>query len=143
MPVEFLGMIATREAAELHEPTVSLTGGSIDLAYVRKFAKLHEDGGFDRALVGYSSTKTHCFNVVSYVPAAREQLKFLLAHRPGFVAPTLAVRKLATLDHFSNRLVVRPHLRSRCDSFGTSRSATTRTTSINSSLIYLQQFAST
>ena len=30
-----------------------------------------------------------------------QRLKFLLAHRPGFVSPTLAARKLATLDHFS------------------------------------------
>ena len=31
----------------------------------------------------------------------------MLAHRPGFVAPTLAARKLATLDHFSGgRLAV-------------------------------------
>ncbi|MDZ8227606.1 LLM class flavin-dependent oxidoreductase [Nostoc sp. ChiVER01] len=102
MSVEFIGMIGTREASELHGPSVSLTGGSIDLAYVRKFAKVHEDGGFDRVLVGYSSTGPDGFNVVSYVAAATERLKFLLAHRPGFMAPTLAARKLATLDHFSN-----------------------------------------
>ncbi|MHC5770870.1 MAG: hypothetical protein ACYTXI_35880 [Nostoc sp.] len=74
MPVEFIGMIGTREASELHDPTVSLTGGSIDLAYVRKFAKVHEDGGFYRVLVGYSSTGPDGFNVVSnvvsYVAAA-------------------------------------------------------------------------
>jgi alkanesulfonate monooxygenase len=34
-------------------------------------------------------------------------LKFLLAHRPGFVAPTLAARQLATLDQLSDgRLAV-------------------------------------
>ncbi|MBD2435550.1 LLM class flavin-dependent oxidoreductase [Nostoc sp. FACHB-87] len=102
MPVEFIGMIGTRNASELHSPTVSITGGSIDLNYVRNFAKVHEDGGFDRVLVGYSSTGPDGFNVVSYVAAATERLKFLLAHRPGFVSPSLAARKLATLDHFSN-----------------------------------------
>ncbi|BBD57690.1 luciferase family protein [Nostoc sp. HK-01] len=102
MSVEFIGMIGTRDASELHSPTVSITGGSIDLGYVRNFAKVHEDGGFDRVLVGYSSTGPDGFNVVSYVAAATERLKFLLAHRPGFVSPTLAARKLATLDHFSN-----------------------------------------
>ena len=36
-----------------------------------------------------------------------ERLGVLLAHRPGFVAPTLAARKLATLDQFSGgRLAV-------------------------------------
>ncbi|MHC5822126.1 MAG: LLM class flavin-dependent oxidoreductase [Nostoc sp.] len=92
MSVEFIGMIGTREASELHSPPVIDTVGSIDLAYVRKFAKVHEDGGFDRVLVGYSSTGPDGFNVVSYVAAATERLKFLLAHRPGFVAPTLAAR---------------------------------------------------
>jgi len=102
MPVEFIGMIGTREGSELQGPTVSLTGGSVDPAYVRKFAQIHEDGGFDRVLVGYSSTGPDGFNVVSYAAAVTEKIKFLLAHRPGFVVPTLAARKLATLDHFTN-----------------------------------------
>ncbi|MFN6570301.1 LLM class flavin-dependent oxidoreductase [Dendronalium sp. ChiSLP03b] len=102
MPLEFIGMIGTREASELHGTAVSLTGGSIDTAYVRKFAKVHEDGGFDRVLVGYSSTGPDGFNVVNYAANVTEKLKFLLAHRPGFVAPTLAARKLATLDHFTS-----------------------------------------
>ncbi|MFQ4143604.1 LLM class flavin-dependent oxidoreductase [Chlorogloeopsis sp. ULAP02] len=102
MPVEFIGMIGTRKASELHGPTVSLTGGSVDPEYVRKFAKVHEDGGFDRVLVGYSSTGPDGFSVVSYAASVTERLKFLLAHRPGFVTPTLAARKLATLDRFTN-----------------------------------------
>jgi len=107
MSVEFVGMIGTREASELYGPTVSLTGGSIDLPYVRKFVKVHEDGGFDRVLVGYSSSGPDGFSVVSYASSISEKLKFLLAHRPGFVLPTLAARKLATLDHFTNgRLAV-------------------------------------
>jgi hypothetical protein len=32
---------------------------------------------------------------------ATRRLDFLLAHRPGFILPTLAARKLATLDHFT------------------------------------------
>ena len=36
-----------------------------------------------------------------------QRLGFLLAHRPGFVAPTLAARKLATLDQLTGgRLAV-------------------------------------
>lgn len=102
MPVEFIGMIGTRPASELQSPTVTLTGGSVNPDYVRKFAKIHEDGGFDRVLVGYSSSGPDGFGVVSYAASVTDKLKFLLAHRPGFVAPTLAARKLATLDHFTN-----------------------------------------
>ena len=31
-----------------------------------------------------------------------ERLGFLIAHRPGFVAPTLAARKIATFDHLTD-----------------------------------------
>jgi len=40
-----------------------------------------------------------------------ERLGFLLAHRPGFVAPPVAARKLATLDQLSGGV-------SRCTSCG-------------------------
>lgn len=107
MSVEFIGMIGTRPASELHGPTVSLTGGTVNLDYVRKFAQVHEEVGFDRVLVGYSSTGPDGFSVVSYAAAVTKKLKFLLAHRPGFVVPTLAARKLATLEQFTNgRLAV-------------------------------------
>ncbi|MGH2587118.1 MAG: LLM class flavin-dependent oxidoreductase, partial [Dehalococcoidia bacterium] len=41
------------------------------------------------------------FSVASYAASVTERLGFLIAHRPGFVAPTLAARKAATLDHFT------------------------------------------
>ncbi|BAZ50622.1 luciferase family protein [Nostoc sp. NIES-4103] len=102
MSIEFIGMIGTRQVSELDGPTVSITGGSIDPAYVRKFAQAHEDGGFDRVLVGYGSTGPDGLTVAAFAAAATERLKFLIAHRPGFVAPTLFARKAATLDHFTN-----------------------------------------
>ena len=40
MSVEFVGMIGTREASELYGPTVSLTGGSIDLPYAQAVGSL-------------------------------------------------------------------------------------------------------
>jgi alkanesulfonate monooxygenase len=101
MSVEFVGMIGTRPASELDGPTVSLTGGSVDPAYVREFARAHEAGGFDRVLIGYRSSGPDGFAVAAYAAAHTERLGFLIAHRPGFVAPTLAARKLATLDQFT------------------------------------------
>ncbi len=38
----------------------------------------------------------------AYAAAHTERLGYLLAHRPGFVAPTLAARKAATLDQLSD-----------------------------------------
>ena len=39
--------------------------------------------------------------MAAYAAAHTEWLNFLVAHRPGFVAPTLAARSFATLDQFS------------------------------------------
>ena len=97
MPVEFIGMIATKDASE----TRYTPGPPIDPAYVRKFARAHEDAGFDRVLIGYSSSQPDGTQVAAYAAAHTERLGFLVAHRPGFMAPTLAARTFATLDQFA------------------------------------------
>ncbi len=103
MSVEFIGMIATRKASEIHAPE----GPVIDRDYVRDFAQAHDKAGFDRILVAYHSTGPDPFLVVSYAAAVTERVGFMLAHRPGVIEPTLAARKLATLDQFSGgRLAV-------------------------------------
>ena len=101
MAVEFIGMIGTRPASELDGPGRSLIGGSVDPAFVRDFARAHEQAGFDRVLIGYGSAGPDGFSVASYAASITDRLSFLIAHRPGFVAPTLAARKAATLDHFT------------------------------------------
>jgi len=107
MPVEFIGMIGTRSGSETDGAAVSIIGGHVDPAYVRRFARAHEDGGFDRVLVGYGSSGPDGWSVTAYAASVTERLGYLLAHRPGFVAPTLAARKAATLDHFiSGRLAL-------------------------------------
>jgi alkanesulfonate monooxygenase len=102
MPVEFIGLIRTKPASELNSIPNNLGDDIIDTAYVREFAKAHEEGGFDKVLIGYSSSSPDGFTVASFAASATERLGFLIAHRPGFVAPTLAARKAATLDHFTN-----------------------------------------
>ena len=91
-------MIATRASSETHPPE----GPLVDVAFTREFARVHEEAGFDRVLVGYYSDAPDGFVVAADVLAHTERLAVLLAHRPGFVAPTLAARKLATLDLFSD-----------------------------------------
>ncbi|MBI3796899.1 MAG: LLM class flavin-dependent oxidoreductase [Deltaproteobacteria bacterium] len=98
MGVEFIGMIGAQAASEIHPPH----GPAIDRDYVRRFAQAHEDAGFDRILIGYFSNGPDGFLVAAAAAWATERLGLMLAHRPGFVAPTLAARKLATLDHFSS-----------------------------------------
>lgn len=103
MSVQFLGMIGHRLTSEIIAPS----GPIFDKGYVTRFAQAHEQAGFDRILVGYWSDQPDGFLVTALAGQATQKLKFLLAHRPGFVAPTLAARKLATLDHLlDGRLAV-------------------------------------
>ena len=58
-------------------------------------------------LIGYFSDVPDGFLIGAHAAAVTGRLGFLLAHRPGFVAPPLAARKLATLDQLSGgRLAV-------------------------------------
>jgi alkanesulfonate monooxygenase len=98
MPVEFIGMLSTQSGSESLAPS----GPIVDKPYIRAMAQAHEQSGFDRVLIGYGSMIADGFLVASYISHVTERLKILLAHRPGFVAPTLAARKLATLDHFND-----------------------------------------
>jgi alkanesulfonate monooxygenase len=97
MPVEFIGMIATKHGSE----SFRTEGPIVDPAFTRRFARAHEDGGFDRVLIGYGSGFPDGLQVAAYAAAQTERLGVLIAHRPGFVAPTLAARQFATLDQFS------------------------------------------
>lgn len=97
MPIEILGMIATTPGSESR----AVDGPVIDPQYVRAFAQAHEDAGFDRILIGYSASSPDGFAVAGAALHATERLKVLIAHRPGFVAPTIVARKLATLDHLT------------------------------------------
>ena len=95
MTIQILGMIGHRLASE----TIPAQGPVFNPDYVAAFAKAHEDAGFDRVLIGQWSDQPDGFIVAAHAGAHTKHLKFLLAHRPGFIAPTLAARKYATLDH--------------------------------------------
>ena len=97
MPVEFVGQIGTQHGSEIHPPS----GPAIDPGFVRRFVTAHEDAGFDRVLIGHSASTADGLQVAAFAAAHSERLGFLVAHRPGFVAPTLAARSFATLDRFS------------------------------------------
>jgi alkanesulfonate monooxygenase len=100
MPIEFIGMIGVKPEG-VQGAAVHVIGGEIDPTWVRDFSRAHERAGFDKVLVGYMATSADGFAVASYAAAQTERLGYLIAHRPGFVAPTLAARKAATLDQFS------------------------------------------
>jgi alkanesulfonate monooxygenase len=97
MSIEFIGMIQTQKVSETHPAS----GAAIDKDYVRAFAQAHEIAGFDRVLVPHHSTGPSATLTIAYAASVTERIHFMLAHRPGFTAPTLAARQFATLDQFS------------------------------------------
>src|ERR1700677_486788 len=96
MPVEFIGIVRTSDRSE----TIAETGPAVQPGYLSQLARTHEQSGFDRVLVAHSSKSPDGFIVADQVLNATTRLGVLLAHRPGFVAPTIAARKFATLDAF-------------------------------------------
>ena len=103
MPVEMIGWIAPRVSSEIIPPA----GPAFSAEVIAETARIHERAGFDRVLIGYFSDAPDGFLVGAHAASVTERLSFLLAHRPGFVAPTVAARKLATLDQLSRgRLAV-------------------------------------
>jgi alkanesulfonate monooxygenase len=103
MPVEMIGWIAPRVSSEL----IPASGPPFSAEVIAETARIHERAGFDRVLIGYFSDAPDGFLVGAHAAAVTKRLSFLLAHRPGFVAPPVAARKLATLDQLCDgRLAV-------------------------------------
>ena len=99
MPVRVIGMIGV--APPSGEATVHIIKGGISVPYLRAYAQAHDAAGFDLALVGYTASSAEGFLVAQYAAQHTQRLGYLIAHRPGFVAPTLAARKIATFDHLA------------------------------------------
>jgi alkanesulfonate monooxygenase len=89
------------------DATLHVIEGGLSPNTLTQFARAHDEAGFDLALVGYSSSSAEGFLVALHAAAHTKQLGYLIAHRPGFVAPTLMARKVATFDHLTDgRLAV-------------------------------------
>src|SRR6201985_1046158 len=99
MPVKIIGMIGV--APPSGEATLHVIEGGLSPAYLTEFARAHDRAGFDMVLVGYSSSSAEGFLVALYAAMRTERIGYLIAHRPGFVAPTLSARKIATFDHLT------------------------------------------
>lgn len=113
MTIEFIGIAATQQSSESQGPksaygfgassqteAASPAGPAIDPTYLSDIALAHEASGFDRILIAHSSSSPDGFVIADQVLSRTTTLGVLLAHRPGFLAPTLAARAYATLDAF-------------------------------------------
>ncbi len=107
MPLEIIGMVGTRGASEIKGPLVDgpvvdwMDGPVIDTDYLVTISRAHDEGGFDRVLIGYGAVGPEGWAVASTVLNSTERLKVLVAHRPGFIQPVVLARLAATLDHLT------------------------------------------
>lgn len=105
MSIEFVGMVFPRPWSETHGDRQP----GFDLDYLRFHARAHEQAGFDRVLIASGPGSADSLHVAAYLAQHTERLGFMVAHRPGLVAPTLAARSFATLDHLSGGGRLRLH----------------------------------
>lgn len=97
MSVEFIGYVGHFNSSE----SVRREGPAIDVDHIEAAAKAHEYVGFDRVLIAFHATSAESILIGQHVANVTQRLQLMIAHRPGFTAPTLAARQLATLDQFS------------------------------------------
>jgi alkanesulfonate monooxygenase len=107
VPVEFIGMVGTRDASEIKGPLVDgpvvdwTDGPVVNPEYLTAISQAHDGSGFDRVLIGYGAVGPEGWAIAGHVLSSTERLGVLVAHRPGFVAPHVLARQAATLDLLS------------------------------------------
>ena len=74
--------------------------------YLTDVARAAEDAGFVFALVPVGTTCQDAWMASAVVASRAERLKFLVAMRPGFVAPTVAAKMSNTLDQLTHGRVL-------------------------------------
>lgn len=103
MPIEINGLLNHNLGTEI-EPVAF---GHYDVAGIAAQAQLHDVHGYDRVLVANAASMPDNISTAGYIAGVTERLGVMLAHRPGFIAPTMAARLLATLDQLlGGRLAV-------------------------------------
>lgn len=95
--MEIIGLINYNGGGPLNPRPPS----EFDLAHIIRSAQVQEAAGYDRVLVANAAIMPDPHIIGGQVAAATKTLQLMLAHRPGFISPTVAARILATLDHVS------------------------------------------
>ncbi|GAA2394336.1 LLM class flavin-dependent oxidoreductase [Dactylosporangium salmoneum] len=97
MPVEFISAINVNASNEVN----GRGDPAIDVGFLRRYARVLEDGGFDYTLVPYNSSFHDPFGVAVALTQVTERLRPIVALRPNTMYPTVAAKALVTLDQLS------------------------------------------
>jgi len=85
----------------------SVGGRAVSLKYLRQIAQAADDLGYFGVLLPTGRSCEDSWVVASALAPLTEQLRFLVAVRPGLQSPTVAARMTATLDRISDgRLLI-------------------------------------
>lgn len=98
MSIELIGLFAHRAGAD----GVASEAALFDTDFVQTLVRDYEDNDYDRVLIATTASWADSLTVAGYLSGVSRRLKFMIAHRPGFIAPTMAARMLATIDQLSH-----------------------------------------
>ncbi|MDZ5649737.1 LLM class flavin-dependent oxidoreductase [Nitrospirillum sp. BR 11828] len=97
MSIEVLGVLVHRNGSEISPPS----GPLFDVPMIQRLAHDFDANGYDRVLILQNSFAPDPLVIATHAATVTRRLAFMVAHRPGFIAPTMAARMFATLDHIS------------------------------------------
>jgi alkanesulfonate monooxygenase len=89
-----------------HYLGTSIGGRQVDLGYLRQIAQASDHLGYYGVLLPTGRSCEDSWIVASALAPLTEQLRFLVAVRPGLQSPVVAARMTATLDRISNGRVL-------------------------------------
>ena len=97
MPIQITGLVHHNHGSPLQPARPDAF--SVDA--IVQAARAQEQAGYDQVLIANTATMPDSSTIATWVAAHTTRLKMLIAHRPGFMPPTMAARMLATVDRVS------------------------------------------
>ena len=97
MPLELTGLVSHNRGG----PLAPRPQTDFDVAGMVESAIAQERAGYDKVLIANSATMPDSHTIAAHVASNTGTLRMMIAHRPGFIAPTMAARMLATVDRLS------------------------------------------
>jgi alkanesulfonate monooxygenase len=95
--IEIIGLFGHRGVPEFDRKV----GNLFDLEFQKALVQAYDRNGYDRVLVANSASWPDSIPMAAYLSTWTDKVKWMIAHRPGFVAPTMAARMLAVIDRVS------------------------------------------
>lgn len=101
-PVEFISATFPNASTELNP----IPGAGADPDLIVRYARGLDNYGFNYTLVPYDSGGFDPFAIGAWILAATKNISIVIALRPNTMYPTVAAKKLATLNHLGKGRVV-------------------------------------